>query len=67
VKENMMREELARLGGRIDEPGSDANTRFADLLGLELWLRVFWGERTGKEGSVICEERSRMMVALETR
>jgi asparagine synthase (glutamine-hydrolysing) len=44
VKEDMMREELARLEDRIDEPGSDASTRFADLLGLELWLRVFLGE-----------------------
>ncbi len=44
VKGNVIRSELERLKDRMQGPTCEAAWSFSDLLGLELWLQVFFGE-----------------------
>ncbi|PYT92308.1 MAG: hypothetical protein DMG36_15615 [Acidobacteria bacterium] len=44
AKEDVTREELVRLKNRIRRPDCTNTWSLADLLGLELWLRVFFGK-----------------------
>ena len=51
VKGDVMKDELRRLKDRIGGSHSGASLHLTDLLGLEVWLQVFFGEKTGgKEG-----------------
>jgi asparagine synthase (glutamine-hydrolysing) len=45
VKGEVMREELARLRDRIRGPDCAITWSLSDLLGLELWLQVFFEDR----------------------
>jgi asparagine synthase (glutamine-hydrolysing) len=45
VKGEVMREELARLRDRIRGPDCGITWSLSDLLGLELWLQVFFGDK----------------------
>ncbi len=50
VIEDVLKKNLERLGGRIRGPTCEVAWRLSDLTGLELWLRLFFGEgRNGKE------------------
>lgn len=46
VKGEVMREELARLRDGIRGPDCGITWSLSDLLGLELWLQVFFGDKT---------------------
>ncbi|MBI4382316.1 MAG: hypothetical protein HY574_14155 [candidate division NC10 bacterium] len=54
VKGEVMREELARLDERIRDPGSEFTSSLVYLLGLELWLQVFFGETFDFKGGLAC-------------
>lgn len=45
VKGEVIREELARLKDRIRDPDSEFISSLVGLLGLELWLQVFFGDK----------------------
>jgi len=52
VKGDVMREALMRLKDQVRDPNGGATWRLLDLLGLELWLQVFFGEETREKESV---------------
>ncbi len=50
VSRDVLEESLGHLGGQIQGPTCEVAWRLSDLTGLELWLRLFFGEgRNGKE------------------
>ncbi len=50
LKKDVLRAELMRLDDRIHGPSCQVAWRLSDLLGLELWLQVFFTEHTGDDG-----------------
>ncbi len=56
VTEDVLNKNLKHLGGRIAGPTCEVAWSLSDLLGLELWLRVFFGE-SGDGGRVSGERR----------
>jgi len=50
VTEDGLNKRLNRLGGRIQGPTCEVAWSLSDLLGLELWLQVFFGERSNGKG-----------------
>jgi hypothetical protein len=44
VTEDGLNKRLNRLGGRIQGPTCEAAWSLSELLGFELWLRLFFGE-----------------------
>lgn len=52
AKGDVMRAEVARLKDRIRGPDCGVTWSLSDLLGLELWLQVFFGDKTAYAGVV---------------
>jgi asparagine synthase (glutamine-hydrolysing) len=50
LRGDVLREELDRLRGQIQGSTCEITWSLAELLGLELWLRAFFGERSGEKG-----------------
>jgi hypothetical protein len=68
VNHDVLRNELTRLKDRIRGPTDEATSNLAYLLGLDIWLRLFFGETSNsKGGSGIWEHELRTMMAGETR
>ena len=56
VSRDVLEENLGHLGGQIQGPTCEVAWSLSDLLGLELWLQVFFGKTSkGEKG---CGERS---------
>ena len=55
VSEDVLKKSLERLGGRIQGPTCGVAWSLSELLGFELWLRLFFGE--GGNGKEIFAER----------
>ncbi len=56
VSRDVLEESLGHLGGQIQGPTCEVAWSLSDLLGLELWLQVFFGKTSkGEKG---CGERS---------
>ncbi len=53
VKGEVIREQLARLKDRIRGPDCCVTWALSDLLGLELWLQVFLGDKATRTRSVL--------------
>ncbi|MBI4382317.1 MAG: hypothetical protein HY574_14160 [candidate division NC10 bacterium] len=53
VKGEVIREELARLKDRIRGPDCSVTWSLSDLLGLELWLQVFFGDKATPTRAVL--------------
>jgi asparagine synthase (glutamine-hydrolysing) len=49
VDEAVLRQELGQLTGRVRGPGCVVAWRLSYLLGLEMWLRVFFGEQSNQK------------------
>ncbi len=47
---DVLRKELSRLRDRIQAPTCEITWSLAELLGLELWLQVFFNEKSGGKG-----------------
>ncbi len=50
VDEKILSSQLIRLGNKIQRPDCLASWALCDLLGLELWLRAFFGETVAEKG-----------------
>lgn len=53
VREEMIWEELARLKGRIRGPDCGVTWSLSDLLGIELWFQVFFGDKPAHTVAVL--------------
>jgi hypothetical protein len=54
VTEDVLNKNLKRLRDQISGPTCEVAWSLSDLLGLELWLRIFFGE-SGNEEPVFAE------------
>jgi len=64
VTRDVLKKSLEHLQGRIQGPTCEVAWSISDLLGLELWLRVFFGEsgtRRGISADPTCELKPQMM------
>lgn len=43
VRQDVLSSELARLRDKVQGPGCDVTWRLSDVIGLEIWLEVFFG------------------------
>lgn len=50
VTRDVLEKNLKQIGVRLSGPTCEVAWSLSDLLGLELWLRVFFGENGGREG-----------------
>ncbi|MBI3454387.1 MAG: hypothetical protein HY002_01180 [Candidatus Rokubacteria bacterium] len=61
VSGDVLRQELERLNGRLDGASCETAWRLSDLLGLELWLQVFFSRDAGPEGPAVTDDEPTAM------